>query len=185
MVERVKNLELELSVPREQSNRSASSKLDHMLSIQKSPLDKSNLSIVHSISEFETHSTNFVPSSKPSKIEVVKPKEEVPAPKKIKADLKESKPKSPNFPKDKKHDRPLWVCHFCEKARHTRPNCFKLQAAKQATKQKVIVPQVQDPMVLIGELVKALNVYTNTRVAHHFNPNNNSKTNVTSKRLWM
>ena len=40
-------------------------------------------------------------------------------------------------------------------------------------------------MVLIGELVKALNVYTNARVAHHSNLNNNSKTKVASKKLWM
>ena len=156
-----------------------------MLSIQKSPLDKSGLSFVHSIFESEIHSINFVPSSEPSKIVVVKPKEEVPTPRKIRVDFKESKPKSPNFLKDKKHDRLLWVCHFCGKARHTRPNCFKLQAAKQTTKQKVLVPQAQDPMVLIGELVKVLNVYTNTGVTYHFNPNDNSKTNVTSKRLWM
>ena len=31
----------------------------------------------------------------------------------------------------------------------------QLQAAKQANKQKVYVPQAQDPMVLIGESVKA------------------------------
>ena len=40
LLNKVKNLELELSVAREQSNRSASSKLDHMLSVQKSPSDK-------------------------------------------------------------------------------------------------------------------------------------------------
>ena len=34
-------------------------------------------------------------------------------------------------------------------------NCFKLQAAKRANKPKVPMPQAQDPMVLIGELVKA------------------------------
>ena len=84
-----------MSIVREQSNRSASSKLDHMLSIQKSPLDKSVLGFVDSISVFETHSTNFFPSSEPSKIEVVKPKDEVPASRKIMVDLKESKPKSP------------------------------------------------------------------------------------------
>ena len=156
MLNKIKNLEIDLSIAREQSNRSANSKLDHILSIQKSPLNKSSLGFVDSISVSETHSTNFVPSSKPSKIEVVKPNEEVHVPRKIRADLKESKPKSSNFPKDKKHDRPLWVCHFCGKAGHThRPNCFKLQAAKQANKQKVYVPQAQDPMVLIGESVKA------------------------------
>ena len=156
MLNKIKNLEIDLSIAREQSNRSANSKLDHILSIQKSPLNKSSLGFVDSISVSETHSTNFVPSSKPSKIEVVKPNEEVHVPRKIRADLKESKPKSSNFPKDKKHDRTLWVCHFCGKAGHTHhPNCFKLQASKQANKQKVYVPQAQDPMVLIDESVKA------------------------------
>ena len=37
LLDKVKNLELELSVAREQTNRSASSKLDHMLSVQKAP----------------------------------------------------------------------------------------------------------------------------------------------------
>ena len=37
LLNKVKNLELELSVAREQTNRSTSSKLDHMLSVQKSP----------------------------------------------------------------------------------------------------------------------------------------------------
>ena len=71
LLDRIKNLELMLTVGREQSNRSTSSKLDHMLSIQKSPLDKSGLGFVDSIFVSETHSTNFVPSSEPSKIEVV------------------------------------------------------------------------------------------------------------------
>ena len=126
LLDKIKNLELELFVAREQTNRSASSKPDYMLSIQKYPFDKSGLGFVDSISVSETHSINFVFSSELSKIEVVKPKEDVLDPRKIRVDLKESKPKSPNFPKDKKHDRPLWVCHFCGKARHTRPNCFRL-----------------------------------------------------------
>ena len=134
LLDKIKNLELELFVAREQINRSTSYKLDHMLSIQKSPLDKSSLGFVDSISVSETHSTNFVPSFQPSNIEVVKSKEEVIAPRKIKVDQKESKPKNPNLPKDKKHDRPLQVCHFCGKAGHTHLNCFKLQVAKQANK---------------------------------------------------
>jgi len=40
-------------------------------------------------------------------------------------------------------------------------------------------------MVLIGELVKVLNLYINAGVAHHANLNNNSKTKVASKRLWI
>ena len=47
------------------------------------------------------------------------------------------------------------------------------------------MPQAQDPMVLIGELVKALNFYNNPRVAHHSNMNNNSNTSVASKKFWM
>ena len=76
----------------------------------------------------ETHSTNFVSSSEPPKIEIVKSIEVTPPPRKIRVVLKESKPKNPNLPKDKKHDR--WVCHFCGKAGHSRLNCFKLQAAE-------------------------------------------------------
>ena len=72
---KIKNLELELYVAREQINRSTSSKLDHMLSVQKSPLDKTGLGFVHSISVSETYFTNFVSSSEPPKSEIVKPVE--------------------------------------------------------------------------------------------------------------
>ena len=50
LLDKVKNLELELSVAREQTNMSASSKLDHMLSVQKSTSDKTGLGFVESIS---------------------------------------------------------------------------------------------------------------------------------------
>ena len=63
LLDKVKNLELELSVTREQIDRSASSKLDHMLSVQKSPSNKTGLGFVESISVPAPHSTNFVPSS--------------------------------------------------------------------------------------------------------------------------
>ena len=45
--------------------------------------------------------------------------------------------------------------------------------------------QAQDPMVLIGELVKALNFYTNPRVTHHSNMNNKSNARVASKKFLM
>ena len=138
---------------------------------------------VDSISVSETHFTNFVSSSEPSRIEVVKPKEDVPAPRKIRVNLTESTPKNPNLPKDNKHDRLLWVCHFCGKAGQTHPNCFKLQVAKRANKPKVPVPQAQDPMVLIGELVKALNLYTNPGLVHHSHMNNNSNARFASKKF--
>ena len=185
LLDKLKNLELELSITREQTNRSTSSKFDHMLSIQKSFLNKTGLGFVNSISVSKTHSTNFVSSSEPPKSEIVKQVKVTPPPKKIRVNLKESKPKNHNLSKDKMHDRPLWVCHFCGKARHIHPNCFKLQATKQANKPKVLIPQAQNPMVLIGELVKVLNFYINLGVAHHSNMNNNSKARVASKKFWM
>ena len=122
MLKKIASLEVELSV--------ASSKLDHMLSVQKSFLNKTVLGFVNSISVSKTHSTNFVSSSKPPKSEIVKPIEVAPPLRKIRVDLKESKPKNPPLPNDKLHDRPLWVCHFCGKTGHICPNCFKSQAAK-------------------------------------------------------
>ena len=137
--DKVKNLELELSIAREQIDRPASSKLDHMLSVQKSPFDKTDLGFIESIFVPAPHSTNFFPSSssEPPVSEVVNPSVskavksvEVTPSRKIRVDLQESKPKAPNPPKSKLHDKPAWVCHFCGKYGHIRPNCFKLQAAK-------------------------------------------------------
>ena len=133
LLEKVKTLELELSVAREQTIRSACSKLDHMLSIQKSPLNETGLGFVESISVPEPHSTNFVPSSEPPVSEVVSEVVklvEVTPPRKIRVDLKESKPKNSALSKDKLHDKPAWVFHFYGKFRHIHPNCFKLQVAK-------------------------------------------------------
>ena len=95
LLDKIKNLELELYVAKEQTNRSISSKLSHMLSVQKFPLDKSGLGFVDSILVFETHSTNFVSSFEPPKSEIVKPIEVTPPPRKIRVDLKEFKPKNP------------------------------------------------------------------------------------------
>ena len=114
LLDKVKSLELDLSVA-----RSASSKLDQMLSVQKSHSDKSGLGFVESISVSAPYPTNFVPSSssepfvnevvsetvKPPMSEVVKPIEISPS-RKIRVDLKESKPKKPTLSKDKSHDKP-------------------------------------------------------------------------------
>ena len=184
LLDKVKNLELELSVAKEQTNRSTSSKLDHMLSVQKYPPNKTGLGFIESISVSETNSTNFFPSSKPPVSEIVKLVEVTP-PRKIRVDFKESKSENSTIPKDKLHDRPAWVYHFCGKSGYIRPNCFKLQATKRANKPKVLMPQAQDPMLLIGELVKALNLYSNPRVTHHSNMNNNSNAGVASKKFLM
>ena len=123
--------------------------------------------------------------------EVVKPSVseakpiEVTPPRKIKVDLHESKPKTLNPSKGKTHDKPAWICHFCGKSGHIRPNCYKLQVAKRANKPKVPMPQAQDPMVLIGELIKVLNLYSNPEVGNHSHVNKNSNARGTSKKFWM
>ena len=129
------------------------------------------------------HSTNFVPSSssKPL-VSEVKPIEVTP-PRKISVDLHESKPKAPIPSKGKTHDKPAWICHFCGKSGHSHPNYYKLQAAKRANKPKVLVPQAQDPMVLISELVKVLNLYSNPGVGNHFHVNKNSNARGASKKF--
>ena len=119
---------------------------------------------------------------KPPVSEVVKPIK-VSSSKKIKVDLKESKPKVSTLSEDKMHGKPAWVCHFCGKSRHIRPNCYKLQAAKRANKPKVSVPQAQDPIALIRELVKALNLYSNLGVGNHSNVNTNSNARGGSKNF--
>ena len=114
LLDKVKFLELDLSVA-----RSANSKLDQLLSVQKSPSDKSGIGFVESISVSVPHSTHFVLSSsfepsvskvvsetvKPPVSEVVKPIEVSPS-RKIRVDLKESKPKESTLSKDKMHDKP-------------------------------------------------------------------------------
>ena len=47
------------------------------------------------------------------------------------------------------------------------------------------MPQAQDPMVLIGELVKVLNLYSNPGVAQNSNVNKNSNVRGASKKFWM
>ena len=149
LLDKVKFLKLDLSTA-----RSASSKLDQLLNVQKSPSDKSGIGFVESISVFAPHSTHFIPSSssepsvnevvsetvKPPVSEVVKPIE-VSTYRKIRVDLKESKPKVSTLSKDKMHGKLAWACHFCGKSGHIRPNCYKLQVAKRANKPKVSVPQ--------------------------------------------
>ena len=77
------------------------------------------------------------------------------------------------------------MCHFCGKSGHICPNCYKLQAAKRANKLKVPVPQAQDPIALICELVKALSLYSNPGVGNHSNLNTNSNACGASKKFLM
>ena len=88
-------------------------------------------------------------------------------------------------PIGKKYHKPQWFCHLYGGARHIHPNCFKLQATKQTTKQKVFVPKAQDPITLIHELVKALSLYTNAGVDQKSHVFENSNFRSASKKMWM
>ena len=121
-----------------------------MLSVQKSPSDKTGLGFVESISVPEPHSTNFVPSSEPPVSEVVKPSVseatksvEATPPRKIRVDFQESKPKTPNPSKGKLHNKLAWVCYFCGKSGHIRPNCFKLLSKQTNQKYLCLKHKIQ------------------------------------------
>ena len=60
-----------------------------------------------------------------------------------------------------------------------------MKAAKRVNKPKVPVSQAQDPIVFIGELVKALNLYSNLGIGNHSNVNTNSNARDASKKFWM
>ena len=47
------------------------------------------------------------------------------------------------------------------------------------------MPQALDPMVLIGDLVKALNLYSNPGVGNHSQVNKNSNARGASRKFWM
>ena len=129
LIEKVKSLEFELFVAREQLDRTSTSKLDYMLNVPKSFSGKTRLGFVKSVSTFVVHPPNFVPTTSISTLEIKVPKEEIQATRRIKVDLSESKPKKPNHLRSKTQHKPQWFCHFCGGAGDTRPNYFKLQAS--------------------------------------------------------
>ena len=92
-IEKVKGLEMELNVAREQLGRNSSSKLDNMLSVQNSSPNKTGLGYAESgSSSLLTHIKFFPPMYMP-KPEVRVPKEEILATRRISVDLSDTKPK--------------------------------------------------------------------------------------------
>jgi len=159
-----------------------------MLNVQKFVSNKIGLGFVEIESSSVVNTLKFVPESSTSIVhpfvsKVKVHKEEVPPSRRTRVPLSESKPKNPNQSGSKKNHNPQWFCHFCGGAGHTRLNCFKLQALKQASKQIVHVSKVQDPMVLIHELVKVLNFYANTGTEIRANPIRNLNSKFASKRV--
>ena len=188
LLEKVKSLKLELFVAREKIDRTSTSQLDDMLHVQKSVSDKTCLGFVKSGSTPMVNPPKFVPATSSSVVhptlsEVKVHKEVVPASSRTRVDLSESKPKNPKQFGSKKNHKPQWFCHFCGGAKHTKPNCFKLQALKQASKQKVPVPKAQNPVTPIHELVKVLNLYSSTGGELRANSNRNPNSKFASKKV--
>ena len=66
LLEKVKSLELELFVAREQIDRTSTSKLDEMLHVQKSVFDKTGLGFVKNGSNVVVNPPKFVPATSSS-----------------------------------------------------------------------------------------------------------------------
>ena len=102
LIGKVKSLEFELFIAREQLDRTSTSKLDDVLNVQKSFSDKTGLGSVESVSTSVVHPPKFVPATSISTPEVKLPKEEILATRRIRVDLSESKPKNLNHLGSKK-----------------------------------------------------------------------------------
>ena len=102
LIEKVKTLESELSIARDQLDRTSTYKLDNMLNVQKSFSDKIGLGFVESVSTSVVHPPKFVPATSISTPKVKVPKEEILATRRLRVDLSESKPKKPNHLGSKK-----------------------------------------------------------------------------------
>ena len=108
LLEKVKSLELELFIAREQIDRTSTSKLDEMLHVQKFVSDKTGLGFVESGSTTVVNPSKFVPVTSPFVVhptpsEVKAHKDVVPASRRTRVDLSESKPKNPNQSRSKKN----------------------------------------------------------------------------------
>ena len=111
LLENFKSLELELSVAREQIDRTSTSKLDEMLHDQQPVSDKTGLGFVKSESTSIVNPPKFIPVSSisvvhPPVFEVEVHKEVVPAFRRTRVDRSESKPKNPNQSGSKKNHKP-------------------------------------------------------------------------------
>ena len=93
LIEKLKSLETKLHVAREQLDRTSSSKLDNMLSVQKSSSDKTRLWYVEGVSSSRVTATKFVSPVSMLKPKVRVHKEKVLATRIIKVDLSDTKPK--------------------------------------------------------------------------------------------
>ena len=169
LVEKTKKLEAELVQVRAQLERTLSTKLDDMLSIQKSALDWTSLGYSLSSSNTASSSTTvFVPSANNVKIEnneiktelasenIDKGKSILGAPPELeKKDVKNPRAKKTNSQKPKQKKQHL--CHHCGITGHTRPNCYKWLATQQSNDMIAFGSQnqLQSSLAPLGDPLKA------------------------------
>ena len=137
LAEKTKKLEAELFQVRTQLERTSSTKLDEMLSIQKSASDRTSLGYSLSFSNTASTSTTvFVPPTSNTDIEntdvkislvsenLDKGKSILRAPPKF--EKKNAKnPKAKKAPSQKPKQKKQHLCHHYGVVGHTRPNCYK------------------------------------------------------------
>ena len=175
LAEKTKKLEVELFQVSAQLERTSSTKLDEMLSIQKSASDRIGLGYGTSSSNTASTSTTvFVPSASNTKIEnndvkislasenLDKGKSILGAPPKLeKKDAKNPKAKKANSQKPKQKKQHL--CHHCGAANHTRPNCYKWLATQQSNGMIAYGSQnqLQSSLAPLGDLLKTFMFLSN------------------------
>ena len=111
LLEKVKSLELELSVVREQIDRTSTSKLNEILHVQKYVFDKTYLGFVEIGSTIVVNPPKFVPITSSSIVhqtlsEVKVHKEVAPASRRIRVDLSEFETENSNQSRSKKNHKP-------------------------------------------------------------------------------
>ena len=175
LAEKTKKLEAKLFQVRAQLERTSSTKLDEMLSIQKSTSDRTGLGYgISSSNIVSTGTIVFVPPASNTEIEntnvkislasenLDKGKSILGAPPKL--DKKEAKnPKAKKANSQKPKHKKQYLCHHCRAAGHTRPNCYKWLASQQSN--AIIASgsqnQLQSSLAPISDLLKALMFLSN------------------------
>ena len=178
LAEKIKKLEIKLFQVRAQLERTSSAKLDEMLNIQKSALDRTGLGYGISSSNIASTSTTiFVPPTRNTEIENIdvkisqasenldKGKFILGAPPKLdKKETKNPKAKKANSQKPKQKKQHLY--HHCGAVGHTRPNCYRWLAIQQSNGMIASGSQnqLQSSFAPLGDLLMALMFLSNLNV---------------------
>ena len=130
---KIKFLELEIIQANVKVERISTKKLDNVLSFQKSSHDKTDLGYTEegSLSSKPKKEVKFVSAKNEEKLREVKPEIETPAVVRRTIGAKPTE-KGKSLPRNQRRPQVKHLCHHCGAQGHTRPNCFKLHALKNA-----------------------------------------------------